>query len=87
MNIPHCFVSLRYDCTLLLEEGGREGRGRYGNNSRTGVAVSEEMKEGQSGSGEHGAREGGKGRRVGDREREEEGRERGREGGRKGAGK
>ena len=46
MNIPHCFVSLRYDCTLLLEEGGREGRGRYGNNSRTGVAVSEEMKEG-----------------------------------------
>ena len=43
---PHCFVSLRYDCTLLLEEGGREGRGRYGNNSRTGVAVSEEMKEG-----------------------------------------
>ena len=33
---------------------GREGG--YGNNSRTGVAVSEEMKEGQSGSGEHGAR-------------------------------
>ena len=25
--IPHCFISLRYDCTLLLEEGGREGRG------------------------------------------------------------
>ena len=45
MNIPHCFVSLRYDCTLLLEEGGREGKGRYGNNSRTGVAVSEETKE------------------------------------------
>ena len=39
------------------EEGGK---GRYGNNSRTGVAVSEEMKEGQSGSGEHGAREGGR---------------------------
>ena len=46
MHIPHCFVSLRYDCTLLLEEGGREGKGRYGNNSRTGVAVSGEMKEG-----------------------------------------
>ena len=46
MNISHCFVSLRYECTLLLEEGGREGRGRYGNNSRTGVAVSEGMKEG-----------------------------------------
>ena len=45
MNIPHCFASLRYDGTLLLEEGGREGRGKYGNNSRTGVAVSEEMKE------------------------------------------
>ena len=48
MNIPHCFVSLRYDCTLLLEEGGKEGKERYGNNSRTGVAVSEEMKEGGS---------------------------------------
>ena len=46
MNIPHCFVSLRYDCTLLLEEGGREGKRRYGNNNRTGVVVSEEMKEG-----------------------------------------
>ena len=46
MNIPHCFVSLRYDCTLLLEEGGREGRGRYGNNSRTGVAVSDGGNEG-----------------------------------------
>ena len=28
MNISHCFVSLRYDCTSLLEEGGgREGGG------------------------------------------------------------
>ena len=43
MNIPHCFVSLRYDCTLLLEEGGREGRG--GMEIIAGVAVSEEMKE------------------------------------------
>ena len=69
MNISHCFVFLRYDCTLLLEEGGREGRRRYGNNSRTEVAVSEEMKEGQSGSGEHGAREGGRTARGNEGER------------------
>ena len=69
MNISHCFVSLRYECTLLLEEGGREGSGRYGHNSRTGVAVSEEMKEGQSGSGEHGAREGGRTERGNEGER------------------
>ena len=43
--------SLFDECTLLLEEGGRERKGRYGNNSRTGVAVSEEMKEGAVRSG------------------------------------
>ena len=45
---------------------GREGG--YGNNSRTGMAVSEEMKEGQSGSGEHGAREREEGQRGGMKE-------------------
>ena len=45
------------------------------------------MKEGQSGSAEHGAREGGRTESEGgwgDREREEEGRDRGRQAGRKG---
>ena len=60
-----------------------EGRGRYGNNSRTGGSVREEMKEGQSGSGEHGAREGGKGKAAGgiERGRRKEGNEGGKEAG------
>ena len=45
---------------FIIGAGRQGGKGRYGNNSRTGVAVSEEMKEGQSGSGEQGAREGGR---------------------------
>ena len=36
------------------------GRERGGMEIIAGVAVSEEMKEGQSGSGEHGVREGGR---------------------------
>ena len=41
-------VSSLFDMIVLYywRRGGREGKGRYGNNSRTGVAVSEEMKEG-----------------------------------------
>ena len=41
-------VSSLFDMSVLyywMREAGREG-GRYGTNSRTGVAVSEEMKEG-----------------------------------------
>ena len=69
MNIPHCFVSLRYDCTLLLAEGGREGRGRYGNYSRTGEAVSEEMNEGAVGFGRAWSERGRKDREGGMKER------------------
>ena len=46
-------------------EAGREGRGRYGNNSRTGVAVSEEMKEGAVGFGRAWSERGRKGREGG----------------------